>query len=760
MTTPNNLPAELSSFVGRETQLAELRRLLRKSRLITVTGPGGAGKTRLALRLASTVLDRYPGGAWLVELGTLTDPALVERTVAVACGIGERKGRPISDLLVKRLTGRRSLLILDGGEHLVDACAVMAGQLLSACPELILLVTSREPLGVRGELIWRIPSLTVPSPEQAGRTELLLKSEAVRLFIDRARLAQPNFTLDRSTSTELAEVCTQLDGLPLAIELAASLVDAMTVHEIRERLGDRFRLLTGSRRSAVPRHQTLRQAIDWSYQLLSSDEKALFAQLAVFADGFDIKAAEAMGGLKSAPPAEVLPTLRRLVGKSLVIAESRGPLRMRYRLLDTIREYALEKLQQEDLDNARRRHAMYILDFSKETSAKLRLGDQADGLARIEDDEANIRLALAWCQTEAPDQMVLLTGYVLPYWATRGRFLEGLEWLDRALETTGQNPEARLKPLRFRAALRRLHGDYVGARRDAEECAALARRLGAEFHLMAALGTLGILSSIGDSWDEAGRFCREALQISLRLGDSKMIAGALNNLALVESARGNHEGARIRLDQALQEAHKANDPLLMSTVLESTARVERRLGANGAARQKYIEAIGISSELEDVMNTMDILDGLALLALSAGDPTRALVLVAASSRQRAVSNSERSPRDEEEVRQCSAVAQGMLRTSAAEAALRRGSALSLREAVAYASGATAGPAVNGGTPLTPREVQVASLIVEGLTNIEIAKRLHMADRTADAHVEHIRNKLGLRTRSQIAVWAHEHLDKY
>ena len=371
MTTPNNLPAELSSFVGREPQLADLRRLLRKSRLITLTGPGGAGKTRLALRLAADVLDRHPDGAWLVELVPLGDAGLLEHTVASACGAREESGRPMVEVLVERLEGRRALLILDGCEHLVDACANLASRLLRSCPTLTILVTSREPLGVQGELTWRTPSLSLPRIQDADHPEVMLQSEAVRLFAERARLNQPEFELNRAISQAVAQICTRLEGMPLAIELAAGLARIMSIEEILERLRDRFRLLTGGSRTAVPRHQTLRQAVDWSYGLLSPAEKALLARLALFAGGFDLAAAEAVASGEPIDAETVLPLLSRLVDKSLVAAETADPQRTRYRMLDTIREYAIEKLQQSGETDGRGRHAGYFLDWCTRAASEL-----------------------------------------------------------------------------------------------------------------------------------------------------------------------------------------------------------------------------------------------------------------------------------------------------------------------------------------------------------------------------------------------------
>ena len=362
MATANNLPAEVSSFVGREQQLAELRRLLHRSRLVTLTGPGGAGKTRLALRLAADVSNRYRDGVWLVELAALSDARLLELTIASACGVREQRRRPILDVLLKAIAASRMLLVLDSCEHLVEPCAALVARLLQSSPRLTMLVTSREPLGLPGEVIWRTPSLTIPPASFSARPELLLQSEAVRLFVDRARLSRPATELDAATSAPVAQICSRLEGIPLAIELAAGLARVLTFDDILARLSDRFRLLTGGSRTALPRHQTLRAAVDWSYGLLSDAEKELLISLSVFAGGFDLAAAEDVAFAGSAR-ADVLPLLRRLVDKSLVVAEPGAARQTRYRMLDTIREYSFEKLLEQGEGELRRRHALHFLTF-------------------------------------------------------------------------------------------------------------------------------------------------------------------------------------------------------------------------------------------------------------------------------------------------------------------------------------------------------------------------------------------------------------
>ncbi len=761
MSTPNNLPAELSSFVGRERELAELRRHLRKSRLITLTGSGGAGKTRLALRLAVEVLDRHPDGTWIVDLAPLGDARLLEQTVASACGILEERRRPVVDVLIEGLANRRALLILDGCEHLVDACAEMASRLLRSCPKLTLLVTSREPLGVPGELIWRTPSLSLPRLEDASRPVLALESEAVRLFVDRARLSRPGFELDQtSAASAVAQICTRLEGIPLAIELAAGLARFMSIEEILERLRDRFRLLTGGSRTALPRHQTLRQAVDWSYGLLSPEEKALLERLSLFAGGFDLAAAEAVAAVAPADAAAVLPLLSRLVDKSLVAAEAAEPQRTRYRMLDTIREYASEKLQQRGETDGHRRHAAYFLDWCGRSTRELTSYDAARWLRRIDEEQGNIRLALDWSLAEQPNDALRLAAEMGPYWNMRCHIEEGLGWLDRALEVKTSTLETRPAALLARARIRTRHGEYAGAQHDADEMMELSLRLElGPLAISSSFTILGVVSGIAGDWPAANRYHDQALQLAMQSGDRARVASCLNNLALLASAQGDHEGARTRLEQALEEARGIGDMFLTAQISDSLATVAVRLGAYAEARRHYLEGISISLEFEDTFTIANGLEGLALLALAEGDATLTVRLMAAANGLRAVVGMEPTPDWGVEVDEGLRVARTKLGRQAADAAWRQGAALSMEEAIRLATGAAVGPVRDSGSPLTARERQVAALVAEGLTNLEIAKKLKMADRTADAHVEHIRNKLGLRSRSQIAVWAHERLGK-
>jgi predicted ATPase/DNA-binding CsgD family transcriptional regulator len=756
--TPNNLPAELSSFVGRERQLAELRRLLRRARLITLTGPGGAGKTRLALHLAGDILNHYPDGVWLVELAPLADARLLDQTVATACRITEKSKRPPVEALVEGLATRKALLVLDGCEHMVDSCANLTSRLLRSCPKLTILVTSREPLGVPGEVIWRTPSLSVPAPEDSSHPELVLASEAVRLYVERAQLVRPGFQLDESASAPVAQICARLEGIPLAIELAASLAGMMTQEETLDRLRDRFRLLVGGSRTSLPRHQTLRQAVDWSYGLLSPAEKALFARLALFAGGFDVAAAEAVAPLAPPDTGGVLRVLSRLVDKSLVVAEPVGPRRTRYRMLDTIREYALEKLQQGDEADVRELHARHYVTWCAKAGSELGAGDQVGWLSRIDEELPNIRLALGWAIIEKPDDALRLAAAMGPYWHMR-RQREGVQWLDQVLDLPTSSLDSRAVALLARGRINWRHGETSGPKRDAEECAQLSRSLGLKDVLTSALNILGLLRISAGDWSGADRHLEQVLHLSRELGNQQGIATSLNNMALGASARGDNKAAAAMLEQALEAARSHGNRFLLAVVLDSLARVRLRSGAFEAARMIYREAISISLEMADQLNIAVCLEGFALLALADGDPARMVTLAAAARGFRTYLENKATPDWTEEVTNGLETARAKLSPNAANAAWQQGAAMNIQEAVDYAIGAGPAAISTNGSPLTGRERQVALLIAEGLTNPEIAKSLRIADRTADAHVEHIRNKLGLRSRSQIAVWAHERLGR-
>ena len=497
-TLPNNLPVQLTSFIGREREMAEAKRLLEATRLLTLTGPGGTGKTRLSLQLATDVLDAFPAGVWLVELAPLSDPALVPQTVASVLGVREQPGRPLVDTLIDYLRAKSILLVLDNCEHLIDACAQLATNLLSACPRIKILPSSREALGVAGETAYRVPSLSLPDARHST-PEALRQSEAVLLFVERAQAAQPHFALTAQNLSAVAQICQRLDGIPLALELAAARVRLFTVEQIAARLDDRFRLLTGGSRTALPRQQTLSALIDWSYDLLSEAEREALARFSVFSGGWMFESAEAVIG------PETLDLLSHLVDKSLVVAEEIAQAgETRYRLLETIRQYARDKLFESGrVSTARDLHLAAYLQLAAQAEPMLEGTQMLGWLDRLEIELDNIRAALEWALERNPETALQLAVSLTAFWRSRGYLTEGRRWLVESMTRLTALPHTEGEAARAHLALRAKGlsaagtmafalGELNAARAWLDESAALARQIGEQRTLGGALGMLGL----------------------------------------------------------------------------------------------------------------------------------------------------------------------------------------------------------------------------------------------------------------------------
>lgn len=438
---PHNLPVQLTSFVGRKRELAEITRLLGSTRMLTLTGVGGAGKTRLALQIGADLVESYANGVWFIELATLADPALVPQAVATMLGVREQSGQPLLVSLEAHLRSKTLLLILDNCEHLIDACAHVADFLLRACPKLSILATSREALGIAGETTWMVPSLSLPDERQPRLTfNELSQYEAVQLFVDRAVAAQPSFKLTELNAAAIVQVCRRLDGIPLAIELAAARVKLLNPAEIAARLDDRFALLTGGTRTATPRQQTLRGVIDWSYDLLSEPERILLRRMSVFAGGCTLEALEQVAGEAKAGMTSVLDLLSHLVDKSLISVNTTGT-ETRYDMLETIRQYAHEKLLESgESKQIQDRHLDFFLRLAEDAALYLRDETQALHFERLEREHDNLRAALDW-STRSADRHTAglrLAAALAFFWEARNYFQEGREYSMAAL---AQNPE-------------------------------------------------------------------------------------------------------------------------------------------------------------------------------------------------------------------------------------------------------------------------------------------------------------------------------
>ncbi len=509
ITVSQRLPVQLTSFVGRDAELAQLRELLSQNRLVTLTGAGGAGKTRLAIQLAGQLSGEFGDGVWYVDLAPITDPELVPLTVARAFGLSDQPGRSTMDTLTRFIAERQMLVVLDNCEHLLDASATVVAELLAACPGLTLLGTSREPIGAAGEVSWRVPSLS-------------LADEAIELFTDRARRARPDFAVSDDNAAAVGEICRRLDGLPLAIELAAARVRALSLSEILDSLHDRFRLLTGGARTAVRRQQTLRASVDWSHALLTEPERVLFRRLAVFVGGFDLDAAQAVAGSGEVERYQVLDQLTLLVDKSLVVPDNSAG-RTRYRLLETVRQYAAEKLGESgEADMLRGRHRDYytamaaVLDAPGRTDYQRRIG-------QAETEIDNLRAAFAWSHENSDVGYGLaLASSLQPLWHARGRLKEGLAWFDTALADLnaleGVAPAVRARALADKATLDTWVGGIDSAD-QAEQALVIAREIDERALLMRALTACGLCA--GQRYNtEAARACfAEAIGLARALDD-------------------------------------------------------------------------------------------------------------------------------------------------------------------------------------------------------------------------------------------------
>ncbi|HLF28682.1 MAG TPA: tetratricopeptide repeat protein [Anaerolineae bacterium] len=683
----NNLPLQLSRFIGREQEIDEVKQLLSALRLVTLTGAGGSGKTRLALQVAIELLQTFPDGAWLVELAPLSDPALVPQAVASTLELREQSERPVIDSLSDYLHGRRLLLVLDNCEHLLQPCAELIQRLLQACPDLSVLATSREAIGITGESAWMVPSLSAPDPQQlsthtADLVPALLQYEAIRLFVERASAVQPTFALTTQNALTVAQICHRLDGIPLAIELAAARLKALTVEQIAARLDDRLNLLTVGSRTALPRHQTLRGAIDWSYGLLSEIERVLLAHLSVFAHGWTLEAAEFVcqddaqsptiphhlpprsgGSPLTLPPSAVLDTLTHLVDKSLVIVEQHQN-QARYHFLETIRQYAQEKLAESDeAERVQARHVSYYLNMVETAEPHLRDAEQLTWLERLEDEHDNLRAALEWSLARGRTEAALrLVGALARFWYLRGYWSEGREWLQRVLARQDSQTDA-LKAERAKAlygagwladetgpqvplyqeslalcrevddkwgtafSLRGLGvseadwGDDTRALAHLNESLALFREVGDRWGIALALFNQGWLSSYHN--DQAESVWEESLSLFRTVGDRWGMAVTIGALGFVARIRGDYKPATRLSKESLQLFRELGDRAGIATSLGRLGQVAYRRDDLKQTVTFFEESLALQRELGYQSEVAFSLYMLGLAACYQGDYLRA-----------------------------------------------------------------------------------------------------------------------------------------
>lgn len=625
---PNNLPRQLTSFIGRDREMEDVKRLIRSSALLTLTGLGGSGKTRLALQVAADLVEAFPDGVWLVGLEALADPALIPPAIAGTLGVREEIGRSILDTLVDYLRPRSVLLLLDNCEHVVEACARVADTLLRACPNLRILATSQERLGVSGEVAYPVQPLAMPDPAQPATPEQLMHYAAAQLFVERARLGQPRFALTDDNAAAVAQVVHRLDGIPLALELAAARVKVLSVDQIAARLEDRFRLLTGGGRMEVARHQTLRAVLDWSYSLLMEEERKILRLLSVFAGGFTLEAAEAICAQRPAD-VDVLDLLSRLVEKSLVVFDDAGP-EPRYRLLETVRLYGAELLRAEGEEAAARgRHRDWYLQLAEQAEPALSGPEQKVWLDRLEAEHDNFRATLAWSRSEADgvEAGLRLAGALAPFWDIRGYWREGREWQEAMLAKAGEvDSPARVKVLNAAANFALFQGDHEQSVQFGEASLALSRKLGDRQGTATCLTILGFEACRIENYTRAREYGNESLQLNRELGDSVGAAGALAVLGLVERGEGNAERAMQLLEESLRQLRAMGDQVRTSVVLLNLGLVHRDRGDYGRAQRMFEEALGLFQTLGDRWGTAFAQSNLGIVAWNMGEFAQAAEL--------------------------------------------------------------------------------------------------------------------------------------
>ncbi len=540
----HNLPVALTSFIGREREVREVARLLDRNRLVTLTGAGGSGKTRLALEAATARLGAYREGVWLVELAGLSDPELVAAATASALGLTLPSQRPALEGLSAQLAQWQVLLILDNCEHLVSACAVMAGQLLAACPGLHILATSREPLRVPGEVHWRVPSLALPTAERSMTLAELAVCESVRLFCERAGDVAPGFALGEGNAGAVAEICLRLDGMPLALELAAARVGALSPAQIAERLGDCLAVLTAGSRSALDRQQTLRATLGWSHALLTSVERVLFRRLAVFAGTFALEAAEEVAASEGVDERQVADLLGRLVDKSLVVVEEDAG-GYRYRLLEPMRQYARELLVEAgEATTVEARHHAFYLDLARGADPEGAAAGLIVAGDRLEADHDNLRAALGWGLRHEPEQALRLAVHMGPMWMAGSHFQEGSGWLQAALAAAPAPTELRAEALRTACGLELRLGRTGGLVELGRERVAIFRALGDRRAVAHALDEVGVYEYMTGRYDRAERLYAESRALGEELDDRKVAAAVLHSVGVLAQCRGDFAGAR------------------------------------------------------------------------------------------------------------------------------------------------------------------------------------------------------------------------
>jgi non-specific serine/threonine protein kinase len=813
LSAATNIVGGITSFIGREQEVVDVSHLLATTRLLTLTGPGGVGKTRLALQVASVQHDEFADGIWFVDLAPLGQPELVAQTVAFTMGLRAEPGQSSLPVLTHALGLRRALIILDNCEHLIEACARLAEQLVRSCPNLVVLATSREPLSIPGERNWRLPPLPVADPKNLPPLETLRQYEAIRLFVERATDSDPDFVLTNANALAVAQICARLDGIPLALELAAARISVLAPEQIAKRLNNQFGLLTHGSRTAVPRQRTLRALVDWSHDLLTAREQALFRRLSAFPAGCTLDAAETVCVGDGIESQDVLDLLTQLIEKSLVMVDTRGDER-RYRLLATLRQYGQEKLaasgEASSIEHAQARYYVRLVDAVSFLHGRHWDRDWAD---RIECDYDNIRAVLARCYAQGDPHLVglKLIGALLLFWWGRDYWVEGEDWGNAFLNLPG--PLAAV-PEREIARIATATLAMFRGRRDAAEAVfedSRARCIDLDFPegVVLADAELVMIAFFRTAWRQCATLASEALPLAERVGSPWTLAilkcvGGFSRANLGQLSEGGkliEESARIArktgepsaiaavLGYQASFAMLVNDETLCAELLREGADLAREVGHLGnlagyltrladlevqhgnipAAATLAREAIPYYQRLgsHQVTSALVVVAG---IALGQGQIERAAKLLATVDAFHAATGTHLHPTARAGYQRClervKALLPGDVLTSVwcegrdIEIDDVLGAVVAAEDDLTLHTAASSRPATEAPEPssldgLTGREREVCALVARGLSNRDIAQELVITQATVEVHVKHILNKLGYRSRLQIAVWFSE-----
>ena len=790
----SKFPTQLTSFIGRQKDIAALRVMFTEHRLVTLVGPGGSGKTRLALELASGLIASDGMKVWLVDMSSTADPALVGQVVAEA--LGASGPRSPTEAVVERLGKAKGLLVLDNCEHIAEATAEVVARVAADCPDVTLLVTSREPIRVQGETIWRVEPLAVPPKDASPKN--VSDYEAVRLFVDRARMAAPEFEVDAGNVAAIAELCRRLDGLPLALELAAPRVAVLSPSQIVHRLDDRFTLLVSGSRSTDPRHQTLKATLEWSFGLLPPTERRLFGRLSVFAGSFSFDAVEAVAGIEPLERGQLVELLGLLIDKSLVAVTAKTRGELRYRLLDSMRAFGREMLMsQPDAAAIVERHARLYSSIALEAGKRLGGADASDWVSLVVEEVDNLRAALEWTIEHDIQLALQVCASLAGYWDLHGWIYEGRHWLSRALqEDAGSASAQRGAALAAAGLLAYRQGDYAEASASFEATRQVAEAIGDRSMLARALAGLGDihivrsepnealhcyqqsldlyraendmpsiargLSRLGNAYDNLfdyeaeERVYRESLALFRQLNDRIGIADQLFSIGMCRMISGKFASALPFVTESIALRNQLGDVLGVAWSRMVVGICETRLGHPLAATEPLCEALIGMKEAGDGRGIGLALDASVGPLFMVGKPDIALRIASAAAQVRVAVGYGQPPFFGPMVDGWVKDARGQLSDSAANReeilgqGLRREAAVSL--AVDHLRSIPVEHTQDKSAALTAREREVAALVAEGLTNREIAERLSISRRTADSHVQHTMGKLGFRSRAQVAAW--------